>query len=177
MPWKFNTHFRFADIKAELGIQSFLTMAVLFSIVAGVFMFYAAPMITVAVTGALKDEVKDSLKNAAVATLPPADPTLQVIAGMKELFSKPDAVIVQSNKDLFVLALVVSLLLLAFTGILLYNNRTSVPVAPVLLENLGIFFFVCAVEFCFFFFIASKFHPTEPSFMAEATLTGLKTYL
>lgn len=172
-----------ANFKTELGVNGFLFVAVLFTIIVGVFMFYAAKIILKVVNSELKNQVRETLHdalqhNAFQGKKMPSDPiSKQVIYGLKQVYKQPNALVVQNNQYLLIISVIVAVLLLTFTGILLFNNRKELPALPVMGENAVMFFFVCIIEFLFFFFIASKYIPTPPSFMATSTLAGLQKYL
>jgi hypothetical protein len=94
------------------------------------------------------------------------------------LYSTPDQTILLYNnllkKTIFIVVIILWIVLIIIISLLKYYNSDELELTHIIIENLGIFFFIGLIEFFFFKFIALKFVPVEPSFMKKTFIEKIQ---
>jgi hypothetical protein len=158
---------------AELGVNALISIAILFSLLTAVFIFYVSGVVSAAV----KDELGSQIRHSLAGVTLPDELRKQDVSFLVRYYSRPDPVMEMNNQWLFKVMTVVGALLVSFLIIILITARKEVRIGHLLIENFFIFVFVGAVELMFFKFVASDFIPTPPSLMVRSVMAGLNKYL
>lgn len=158
---------------AELGVNALISIAVLFTLLTAVFIFYVAGVINDAVKHELGNQIKHSLSGVNL----PDEVKKQDVSFLIRYYSQPDPVIAMNNRWLFKVMAIVGAMLISFLIIILVVARKDVKIGHLLIENLFIFVFVGIVELMFFKFVASGYIPTPPSLMVKSIMNGMNKYL
>ena len=161
----------------ELGATVSVTVAILFTLLTFVFVYYAAGVLRSAVQKELAEQIHHSLSHLEINPSAASAPSREILDRLNKLFSVEDPAIKLSNMWLFRTMFIVSGLLMTFAIIVLICSVKKIKVGHLIGENLLIFFFVGIVELMFFQYVATKYIPTPPSFVTTVVLDELKNAL
>ena len=168
------------------SVYFIIQIAILVLVLSLFFIFYVAGVTKTAVNHELSTLVNDNT-NKLFGQVPPElqrplKEAIQLVPKERLLnyYNREDKTVQNHNQWLFRMLIFANIFLIVLSTmavIMAKSMCSGVDIKHILIENITIFALVAVVEFSFFKFIISKYHPAPPSFMLDTTINSLKANL
>lgn len=109
-----------------------------------------------------------------------SDDTRDRLQRMNEYYSKPEPSTEITNK--YLVALMIAVIIIFVLSIIIpylflrYSCNYPIPIGRIILENIGLFVLVASFEIAFFWYIARKYVPVQPTTLVNRIIENIKNW-